>query len=83
MKIPYPSLNGQNADSGQNYTSLFKNRSFTSFTPNKLVNDLFLKNEVQICPESAFWPFIAWMESTTFQKYNILTFTSKNRIFKK
>ena len=27
-------------------TLFFKNRSFTSFTPNKLVNYLFLKNEV-------------------------------------
>jgi hypothetical protein len=43
MKLMIPSqlFRPRNADSGHIYTSFFKNRSFTSFTPNKLVNDLF------------------------------------------
>ena len=40
------SINFLTFNSGQICTSFFKNRSFTSFTPNKLVNDLFLDNEV-------------------------------------
>ena len=52
--IPSHNFRPRNADSGQIYTSCFKNRPFTNVFGVNEVNYLFLKNKVYICPESAF-----------------------------